>query len=242
MATHPNIWLLSVIITLSAFNSYLFFSWYSTYLQEARGVTNQQAGRLAALALLGATVGSLLGGYFADLITRHAADRYRARRWLCLIGFFAAAVCMSASIQIDTPWLSAVLCACACLLMFCQLPTWWACAFELCGKHPGALFGLLNAMGVFGAFGSQYFFGAFADWRKGQGFEGRDQWDPAFYVCAAALVLAGVLWQFVYPRPAIGATADPAMNRRDELEDEALKTAIQVSPSDGSFREGPPTS
>jgi ACS family glucarate transporter-like MFS transporter len=90
------------------------------------------------------------------------------------------------------------------------LPTWWACTFDVCGKHPGALFGLLNAMGVFGAAASQYFFGAFTDWRKGEGIIGRAQWDPALYVCVAALVIAGILWQFVGPRRAIGETTSDA--------------------------------
>src|SRR5207253_2100750 len=82
--THPNVWLLSAIIIMAAFNSYFFFSWYPTYLQKAREVSNTTAGWLASLALLGATLGSLLGGYLADRITRFAADRNRSRRFLCL--------------------------------------------------------------------------------------------------------------------------------------------------------------
>jgi ACS family glucarate transporter-like MFS transporter len=100
--------------------------------------------------------------------------------------------------------LAAVLCALACLLMFCPLPTWWAVTFDVAGKHPGALFGLLNGAGVIGALGSQFFFGAFTDWRGRLGFAGRAQWDPAFYVSAGLLVAAGLLWQFVRRRPAIG--------------------------------------
>ena len=202
---HPNIWLLSAIITMTSFNSYFFFSWYSTYLQEARQVDNEKAGWLAALALGGATVGSLFGGYLADLITRRAGDRYRARRWLCLIGFLGAATSLLGSTFVDPPILSSILCALACLLMFLQMPSWWAVTFDVAGKHTGTLFGLLNGMGVIGALASQYFFGAFADWRKADGFEGREQWDPAFYVPAVLLLIAAALWQFVYERPAIGA-------------------------------------
>jgi MFS family permease len=207
---HPNVWLLGITITMSAFNSYFFFSWYSTYLQEARvwhdgaAVSNQEAGWLSALALGGATGGSLIGGILADLITRHASDRYRARRMLCLAAYFSAAGCLLASVNVDSPWWSAVLCASACLLMFCKLPTWWACSFDVSGRHTGALFGLLNGVGVIGAMGSQYFFGAFVDWRKALGFVGREQWDPAFYASVALLVTAGLLWQFIYPRRAVG--------------------------------------
>jgi ACS family glucarate transporter-like MFS transporter len=209
---HPNIWLLSIIITMTAFNSYFFFTWYPTYLQEARlwngaKVTNAIAKWLAALALTGATAGSLLGGYLADVITRRTHSsrrRYRARRVLCLVSFPAAAACLYGSVLIDETMPAACLCALACLFMFCPLPTWWAVTFEVAGKHPGALFGLLNSAGVVGALGSQFFFGFFSDWRKDAGFGPRDQWDPAFYLPAALLLVAAVLWQFVRQRPAVG--------------------------------------
>ncbi len=242
---HPNVWLLGITVTMSAFNSYFFFSWYSTYLQEARvwsdetKVTNQEAGWLSALALAGATGGSLIGGFIADLIARHASDRYRARRLLCLAAYFCAAACLYASVNVDSPLWSACLCASACLLMFCKLPTWWACSFEVSGKHTGALFGLLNGVGVFGAMGSQYFFGAFVDWRKALGFKGREQWDPAFYASIALLVTAGLLWQFIYPRRPVGETEPPTKNR-PPMTDDSLATAMQPELRGGAIREGPP--
>jgi sugar phosphate permease len=122
---HPNVWLLSIIITMSAFNSYFFFSWYSAYLEQARNVSNETAGWLAAVALVGATCGSLLGGMIADRIHRRVGDRYRARRMLALAAYCSAAGSLFASVNVDTPWFSAVFCALACFLMFLQLPTWW---------------------------------------------------------------------------------------------------------------------
>ena len=83
------------------------------------------------------------------------------------------------------------------------------------------------------------FFGAFADWRKDQGFEGRDQWDPAFYLCVATLFLAGMLWQFVRQRNAVGES----IARLDEARaDEPLPHTIQAKPDGGPIREGPPPS
>ncbi|MSQ97408.1 MAG: MFS transporter [Gemmataceae bacterium] len=205
--SHPNVWLLGIITMTSAFNSYFFFSWYSPYLQKARDVDEITAGWLSALALAGATCGSLIGGVCADFIVRHSSDRYRARRLFCLGAYASAAICLFSSIHIDTPWLSAVFCALACLMLFCQLPTWWACSFEVSGKHTGSMFGLLNGSGVIGAMGSQYFFGAFVDWRMALGFEGRDRWDPAFYLSIGLLVVGGILWQFMCPRRAIGAAS-----------------------------------
>jgi MFS transporter, ACS family, glucarate transporter len=233
---HPNVWLLGVTVTMSAFNSYFFFSWYATYLQKARiwdgePVSNEAAGWLAAIALAGATGGSLLGGWFSDLITRHASDRYRARRWLCLGSFFGAAAFLYGSVLVDHPLLSAFFCGLACLWMFTHLPTWWACSFEVSGRHTGSMFGLLNGIGIVGAMGSQYFFGAFVDWRAELGFEGRERWDPAFYASIALLITAGILWQFIRQRPAIGEASLPSPPPVEPIPDDKMKTAI---------REGPP--
>jgi sugar phosphate permease len=209
---HPNVWLLGITVTMSAFNSYFFFSWYPSYLQQARDVSNELAGWLAAIALLGATCGSLLGGVIADRIAR-LEDRYAARRMLALGSYLGAALCLFLSVSVDAPAFSAVLCGLACLSLFLLLPTWWACSFEVSGKHTGALFGLLNGVGVIGAMGSQYFFGAFTDYRKAQGFTGREQWDPAFYACIGILVVASVLWQFIRRRPAVGERETDASPR-----------------------------
>lgn len=244
---HPNVWLLGITVTMSAFNSYFFFSWYATYLQKARvwddaPVSNEAAGWLAAIALAGATCGSLIGGWVSDMITRHSSDRYLTRRWLCLFTYLGAAVFLYASLVVDHPLVSAIMCGLACLCLFIQLPTWWACAFEVSGKHTGSLFGLLNGVGVVGAIGSQYFFGAFADWRGALGYEGREQWDPAFYVSIALLVIAGFLWQFIRDRRAIGAEEERPLAEKPVSDGkEKWPASVQVQPADGAMGEGPPT-
>src|SRR5262249_18069690 len=144
------------------------------------------------------------GGFITDRITRSAVNRYGARRHLCACAYLAAATVLYASVSEDDAWFSGLCCALACFGLFVQLPAWGAWAYDVAGKHTGALFGLLNGVGVVGAMGSQFFFGRFADWRKEQGFTGRDQWDPAFYVSIAMLIIAGGLWQLMWPRRTIG--------------------------------------
>ncbi len=45
-----------------------------------------------------------------------------------------------------------------------------------------------------GAFVSTMFLGQFADWMKDQGYEGRAQWDPAFYVYSLVLLVGACCW------------------------------------------------
>jgi ACS family glucarate transporter-like MFS transporter len=44
VVTSPNVWLLGTIMTVSATLFYMQFQWYPTYLKEARGLSDQDAG------------------------------------------------------------------------------------------------------------------------------------------------------------------------------------------------------
>jgi MFS family permease len=77
---------------------------------------------------------------------------------------------------------------------------------DISGPHLGAMFGLMNSMGGLGAVASQLFMGTFADRMKELGYDGRAQWDPAFYVYAAVLVVGALGWLLVdSTRPIEGA-------------------------------------
>src|SRR5262249_50131376 len=101
----------------------------------------------------------------------------------------------------------------SCLAALSALPCWWSCAIEVSGRHVGALFGLMNGLGVFGAMGSQFFFGAFADWRAGQGYSGRAQWGPAVGVYVAVLLLAALGWASSVSRPVEAVRVEEATGR-----------------------------
>jgi MFS family permease len=197
--TNRSVWTLGLIMIFAAFNSYLYFSWFPKYLQEARELDSVEAGWLASLVLAGAAGGTLSGGFLDDQLRRNGLRH--GRRWLGAIAYSLAAGLIAMGLLSESPRALAV-CAClSCLAAMCPMSAWWSCAIEISGRHLGALFGLMNGMGVFGAMGSQFFFGAFADWRKAQGYSGRAQWDPAFAVYIAALFTAALCWASYVSRP-----------------------------------------
>jgi MFS family permease len=204
---NTSIWLLGSISICGAFNSYVYLSWFSKYLQEARNVSQIEAGWLASLVLGGGAVGMLGGGFLADAIGRWAADPWRSRRWLGATAYALAAVFLSTGMLCESPRLTSLFAALSCLSLTLTLSNWWSCVTEISGRHLGALFGLVNGMGVFGAMGSQFFFGALADWRGGQGYSGREQWDPAFGVCVAVLLMAAGCWASFRARPVEGVSS-----------------------------------
>jgi len=206
-----TILLLGLIVTCTAFVAYLYLSWYPTYLQEARGVSLQTSGWLASLTLVGGGLGLLSGGWILDRITRKSANSLRRRQLAATLSHTSAAVFLLLAVNTDSPLGSATLAAASCFAMFLPQSAWWSCAIEVSGPHIGALFGLMNGVGVVGAISSQFIFGRIPEWRGQIGHFGRAQWDPVFYVCIVLLGLAALSWRFVQPlRDQIAAETAPS--------------------------------
>jgi ACS family glucarate transporter-like MFS transporter len=192
-----NVWLLGGVISCSAFVTYMYFFWYPIYLEKGRGVESILSGWLSGMVLAGGAVGATLGGYLSDWLVRLTRERRRSRRLIGCCSLGVAALALLASVQCEGAVAATCFATLACLSVHAVLATWWAAVTDISGQHLGSLFGLLNSMGVPGAVASQLFFGYFADWMREQGFTGRDQWDPGFYVYAAVLLVGAFGWLFI---------------------------------------------
>lgn len=192
VAKNPSIWFLSLIMVFGTFNSYIYFSWFPTYLVKGRGVDQIQAGWMASTVLASSAVGTFFGGIILDRLL--GAGHQGRQRIFAGTAFFAAAVCLSFALMSREPWLAATCCSLSCFLTQSTQPLWWSCAIGISGRHVGALFGLMNSAGVFGGLSSQYLVGSIADWLGKHGYTGRVQWDPIFYIDIGVLIVAGLLW------------------------------------------------
>jgi MFS family permease len=202
-----TVWLLGGVIACSAFASYLYYAWYPTYLQKGRHASERDASLMTSVVLIGGALGCILGGFLNDWLVRRIGEKRRTRRYLGCGGLFVAALALFGSIHCDEIWPAVLLTALASFAASIQLTTWWAVVTEISGKHLGALFGLMNSMGVPGAFASELFFGASADWREARGFTGRGQWDPAFHVYTVVLLIGTIGWLFIDTTRSIADTA-----------------------------------
>ena len=197
--TNRGVLVLGLVMIVGAFYTYFFYSWFPKYLRAARDVENIEAGYLASFVLAGSAVGVFVGGLIADRITGRTADPVRARRLLGVACYLTAAGCLFAGARCEDSIVTSGLFAAAFCAMHLTLPNWWSVAIPQCGRHVGALFGLMNGVGVIGAMASQGFVGVFIDWREGLGFTGRARWDPLFDVYVGVLALgAGAWWLYRY--------------------------------------------
>jgi MFS family permease len=189
-------------MALGSFNSYIYFSWFPTYLIQGRGIAKIDSGIMASVVLFYSAAGTFAGGIFTDFIV-HGGGISR-RRFLGGLSFFAAALSLSSAIMTQNAWLAVNLTAFSCFMTQSTQPLWWSCAIGISGRHVGALFGLMNSVGVFGALCSQFLVGYIADQLGMQGYSGRAQWDPIFYINVGVLLTASLMWstfQFVVVEP-----------------------------------------
>jgi MFS transporter, ACS family, glucarate transporter len=195
--TSRNMWLLGFVLACSAFNSYMYFSWYPTYLESGRGVESKLSGWLSSLVLAGGALGSLAGGTLADFLLKQTGSKRWSRSGLGAIALSTAAIMLLLAVNTDSSTGSAIWTTMAVFAAFTTLASWWGAVTDISGPHLGALFGLMNSLGGLGAIASQLFVGYFADWMMGQGYSGRAQWDPIFYVYAGVLFAGAVGWLFI---------------------------------------------
>jgi MFS family permease len=206
-----NIWLLGVVmITMSAMHEVLA-AWYPTYLQEARAVSADQSSKLASLVLAAGAFGTFFGGWLTDWLVQRTGSRRWGRTAQAVAGAALSGLGVLASIWTESTVVASAFLALAAFGLQLQLPSWWAAATQVSGRHVGALFGLMNMVGGAGRFLSQLFVGSFADWRKSLGYAGRARWDPALYAYIAVALLAVVLWSLIDPRKTVDSQqAKPA--------------------------------
>ncbi len=208
MAENTNVWLLGLIQTCSSFVSYMYMSWYPAYLEKGRGVSPIEAGWLSSLVLAGAAVGCLGSGFVTDWLARITHRNPLRHRIYGFVGMAASAVALWAGIECESPRATSLWAAVAFMCAISQQATFWTVTMEISGKHLGVIFGLLNSLGVPGAFASTMFLGQFADWMKDRGYVGRAQWDPAFYIYAAVLLIGACCWLFVDAKRLVRETGE----------------------------------
>ncbi|OJW17828.1 MAG: hypothetical protein BGO49_30480 [Planctomycetales bacterium 71-10] len=200
----PDVWLLGLAMVTMAATYNLLISWYPKYLQEARGVSASDSGWYSSCVLGTGAVGCLLGGWLTDRLTRGRAGRRWGRTLQAVLGAGLAAAALGGSLCVDSPVLSTALVAAACFGVQVQMPSWWAAATQVSGRHVGALFGFMNMIGNVGGIASPAFFGRFLDVMKDAGRTGRAKWEPGFWIYVGLALVGMVLWALVDPRRVVG--------------------------------------
>lgn len=206
VVSNYNLWILGVINACTSFYSYMLFSWFPTYLKDGRGLGEQASGNLGSLPYVFGAVGALFGGFLGDWMTRRVGSRRVALVSISSTCLLLSGVLVGCSVLFESTTISVLFCSLAYFFSYIQLPIWWAAVADIAGRYTGALFGLCNMIGLTGGAISQAFLPRFVEYREKlvangviESLSKRDQWDPAFLIYAAVLLVGGFLWLTINP-------------------------------------------
>lgn len=166
---------------------YIFFaSWFTTYLQEARGLNLVRSGALTMLPFLGDVGGSFLGGVVSDAVLRRTGSPRIARQGVSGVAMVACALLVWLAARVE----GSVAAVCIISLgMFCAgvgNPCANAVAMRLGGTRVAAVSGLNNMCGNLGAAAFPMVVPLFL---KGPG-----GWDLVLSLFSGLYVMAALCW------------------------------------------------
>lgn len=188
---NPNVWLMGTVLTTGAMTVYTLFSWYPTYLERYREVSNLRTGWYSGLVMSGGALGCLIGGWSLDWLVRSRLGPRWGRNAVGVFGYGLASVSMlMGSLVVESPLAMSAWFGLACLGIHLPAGAWWSVAADVGGRHIGVFFAAINSLGVFGGASAQLAFG----------FVPRDHWYQVFAVCGLFLAGGTFCWSRIHVR------------------------------------------
>ncbi|WP_442678651.1 MFS transporter [Sphingomonas sp. ASY06-1R] len=184
-----NVWGLFISYFAFGYVIWIFFSWFYTYLHDARGLDLKSTAAYAMLPFLCMTGGCLAGGVLNDMIAaRHGL--YWGRSGVAIVSFILTGLFLMIGSMADNTIVAVVVLAAGAGAIYLSQSSFWSVTADIAGPHSGVVSGFMN-MGcqIGGALTS-----SLTPWIALQ-----FGWMAAFFT-GAAIVLAGVLaWAVVDP-------------------------------------------
>jgi MFS transporter, ACS family, glucarate transporter len=182
-----------VIVTLSYFTygyaAFIFFAWFYIYLNDVRGVDLKKSGWLTTLPFIAMAVGSLLGGWLSDVITK-ARGKRQGRCLLAAGAIGLAAVLIALGTQIADTSTAVLYLAAGAGALYLSQSSFWSVSADIGKKSAGSVSGVMNMGAQTGsaitATLTPYIGGHFG-------------WNASFLVAAGLCACGAVAWLFVNP-------------------------------------------
>jgi MFS family permease len=130
---------------------YFYPYWQPKYLDDVFQISFAGSEILAGLPFACGAVGCLFGGRLSDYLVRRSGSRRWGRSVLGIVGFTGAGLCVLATGFATAPWQAVLLLCLAFLINDLAIPVIWAVCADVGGKHVGAVAGIMNMAGGFGA-------------------------------------------------------------------------------------------
>lgn len=188
------LWCLSLQQFLRAGAQMFFGSWFSTYLQEARGIELSQAGFLNGLPIATAALGPLAGGWASDRLQVWTGNRRISRQWLACGCLLLCAALMFAGYRVVSPRWAVGLFGLGAFFAAAAGPAAYTSTMDLGGARLALVFAVMNMWGNVGAAAFPKVIGQMLGAASRGAAGAASTWDDVFALFILLYVLAALAW------------------------------------------------
>jgi ACS family glucarate transporter-like MFS transporter len=182
-----------LIVTFSYFcygyAAYVFFSWFFIYLNKVRGLNLRDSSLYTMLPFLAMAIGSPLGGWISDLLTKRVNKRV-GRCYVAAVGIGLCAIFIALATQVQSAQLASMVLAGGAGSLYLSQSSFWSVSADIGKRSAGSVSGFMNMGNQLG--------GALTSWLTA--VIAREFGWTASFMTASVLCAAGALaWLAVHP-------------------------------------------
>jgi sugar phosphate permease len=151
LATSWPMWMICCQQFCRAAGIVFFASWFTTFLQESRGITVQKSGLLLILPHLGIAAAGFIGGSVADSIYRRTGRLDLSRKGLAVASLMLCTGLIFGAYFVEDATLAVAVISVGFFCAGLAGPSAYAITMDMGGRHVGAVFATMNMLGNIGA-------------------------------------------------------------------------------------------
>jgi nitrate/nitrite transporter NarK len=198
----PHMQLLCLQQFLRAGATVFFFTWFPRFLQETRGMGEQEAGLFAAGPLLGGMLGGLVGGMLSDWLLKRTGNPRLSRQGLAVVAMLTCATVATIAFFVADPFIAVMLISVGACCGYIGGVAAYATAITMGGRQVATVFATMNMCGNIG--------GALFPIAVGWIVVVTGNWNLALLLFASLFAADAVCWALLNPKGTLFDDTDDA--------------------------------
>ena len=158
---NKNLGYLMAMYACYATGVYFFQTWLPKYLQQGRGVSENELKLIGSAPFLLAALGCFLGGFLSDIAVKKYGKKW-GRRIVPIVGLGISGICLIVSALTINNTVAIILLSLGMAFMDVTAPVAWAVSMDIGGTRSGSISGAMNSAGLLAAYFSTVSFGYLA--------------------------------------------------------------------------------
>lgn len=169
-----------------------FMTWFPTFLQKTRDVSQLDSGLLTTIAGIGGVAGSLTGGFFSDWLLKRTGNPRLSRQGIAVLGMSSCAMLIVLSYFVQTVNASIALITVGAFCATFGGVSGYTVAISYGGRHVATVFSTMNMFGNIGA----ALFPLTAGWLVSKS----GNWNLVLFLFAGVMAIDALCWAMLNPR------------------------------------------